>query len=302
MSLADNYQEKWANERAVSAHQTEHDEVLTGLDRVQRAVLQGHQANIAALATIEPNVTVKNQIDAATPKDINKVVATIQDLIAVQKKQKPTDLAPLVKAVNQLVPLLRNLPKQIDIPDNDTVEVTNLGELRVVLEDILLSLRAANEREAAEAEKTITVTAPDVVIQEREFDLSPITAAQDRIVEAINASKVVIPPDDDTEILTALAEVKDTIANLRFPIPNVPTDPLIRYKTADVEEVDGTGNPLTVKYYGMITNDGGWMIMRDDSTSTPRQIRYAGGFRDYPDAWTSRATLTYGYLYNAVNG
>jgi len=292
MGLAENYQEKYATDRAAQAHTTEHDELLTGLDRVQRAVLQGHQAQIAALASVEPQVTVKNQVEAAGPKDINKVVSTLQDLIAVQKKQKATDIAPVVKAVNQLVPLLRNLPKQIDIPDNETVEVANLGELGVILEDIALSLKLANERESAEAEKTITVNAPDVVIQERELDLSPLIEAQERVIAAINEAKVVIPDDDDSAVIAAVAEVKEAIANIRFPTPNFIVDPTIKYRPADLDNTD------VVRYFGFTDVSGQWYIMQEDTTLNPTTVRYIRGTTDYVTNWTNRASLSYDYFHN----
>lgn len=158
--LAQTAQYKWQGEKDAAAHDKEHGEVLIGLDRIQRATLQGHQAQIAALASHEPQVTVKNQIESVSTPDIDKVVKAVEALIKVEKARKDTDLKPVVRELKALLPAIRKIPKEIEMPEaTESVEVTNLGELQVILEDILLSLRLANEREAAEKEP-ITLKAP----------------------------------------------------------------------------------------------------------------------------------------------
>lgn len=65
------------------------------------------------------------------------------------------------------------------------------------------------------------------------------------------------------------------------------------YKPADIDEASDP------KYFGFITINGQWYILRvNESAGT---LRYARGDGDYSTNWTNRASLTYDYLYNVFS-
>ncbi len=47
----------------------------------------------------------------------------------------------------------------------------------------------------------------------------------------------------------------------------------------------------TTRYYGFISAEGAWQILRDNTTTG--EIRYVMGKTDYDTNWTNRASLTY---------
>ena len=66
-----------------------------------------------------------------------------------------------------------------------------------------------------------------------------------------------------------------------------------RFATSDIDEASAT-----VTYIGKMDADGGWMIQKID-TSSGTAFTYATVLNNtsvtsYADAWTARATLTYG--------
>ena len=289
--LAEKYQQKYANDAEDQASTKRHDEVLIGLDRVQRATIQGHQASIAALGSHEPSVTVKNPVESVRTPDVNKVVESIQQLIKVQKAVK-TDYTPIVKELRALVPVLKAIPMQIEMPDSpEEVDIGNFDEITPLLQSIQISLEKLVNAEARE----LVVPTPVVEVNERELDLSPLLASNAAVIKAIESIHIPeMPPDDDTMVMQALAQVEDAVRTLRFPIPTVSTDPLIRYKAAD----EDASNP--VQYFGMVANDGSYVILKRDTSGLIVTDRYTGGSKSYPTSWTGRASLTYDYMYTAL--
>lgn len=295
--LAAKAQAGYAQQAEEKQEQASHDEVLIGLDRVQGAVVKGAIAQIQALEAHEPTIKrIKGKVEVANPTDIAPLVQAIK---AVEKatKTKKTDFTPLANAIRSLTTEVKKLPDLIEVPEPlEEVQVTNLNLLYPYLEDIVLSIKAWMEVERQE--QPINVEAPVVNVAAPDFTSLQKSLADGlkSVQKSIADNKVVIPADDDTAIIQGLQDVKDTIAAIRFPVPNVVTDPLVAYKVADVDDAG------TVKYYGQIANDGRWVIMKEDDSASPKTYRYAAGSASYPTNWTNRASLTYDYLYNAING
>ncbi len=60
------------------------------------------------------------------------------------------------------------------------------------------------------------------------------------------------------------------------------------------EPSDEDTSGATYKYYGFLSKEGAWLIMRFDlSTANTILYRYAAGKSCYATAWTTRATQTY---------
>ena len=65
--------------------------------------------------------------------------------------------------------------------------------------------------------------------------------------------------------------------------------PMEGYKISEIDD-----NAIT--YYGFTNNDGGWLIMREDTEAS--SFRYAKGSSNFPMNWSNRANLDYDYFYN----
>ena len=64
--------------------------------------------------------------------------------------------------------------------------------------------------------------------------------------------------------------------------------------TFQIHDIDAGGSP---QYYGMLNNEGFWIIMRIDSTS----VTYAKGdpnLSSYATNWANRASISYGILFS----
>lgn len=281
-------QEQFTKQKLDAFEQAKHQELIDAIGNSHADIVNAIIALASIITKNRPRVKVMNPVTEVKTPDVQSVVEALQELIAVESKE--VDQQPIIDAIEGLKPLLKQIPEAIEMPEpTEEVKVTNLEQLKPTLEAILHALQA----EAVKEPDTITVTAPEVHVAGT--DLSGL---DERLLEVLNAIRAIpAPPITDMgPVYDGLEEVRNTIANLRFPVPNVITDPLIAYKVADV---DDSG---TVKYYGQIANDGKWVIMKEDDTTTPKTFRYSAGSGSYPTNWTNRASLTYDYLYVAING
>lgn len=84
---------------------------------------------------------------------------------------------------------------------------------------------------------------------------------------------------------------------------NILVRPGLRSRTYEASDQDTTG--ATYQYFGFVTQDSNWVIQRFDlSVANVINYRYATtnnntGYTNYAAAWTARASLSYGYFYEA---
>ena len=71
-----------------------------------------------------------------------------------------------------------------------------------------------------------------------------------------------------------------------------PTGVVGEYQISDKDD------DTTTKYYGFVTQDGAWYIMRETTSSGDQLYRYAKGSDAYTTAWTGRIGLSYDYFYS----
>lgn len=91
------------------------------------------------------------------------------------------------------------------------------------------------------------------------------------------------------------------LTDIRDLLSGIDTDqgPLDKYK---IHDEDSLG---LVKYYGFASkeNEDKWIVLRQNTTSSPFVYRYANisnnsGQANYQAAWTNRSSLNYDYLFN----
>lgn len=78
--------------------------------------------------------------------------------------------------------------------------------------------------------------------------------------------------------------IKDSSGAQVDPALKQPTD---GYTLAQLDDA------VTETYFGYLNKDGGWYILKEDSSSN---YRYVKGSSSFPTNWTNRAGLSYGYF------
>ncbi len=70
----------------------------------------------------------------------------------------------------------------------------------------------------------------------------------------------------------------------------------VRHSKGNIEvayQIADKDMATSVKYYGYVNSEGGWLIMEEDTVANT--YKYAVGWSDYETAWTGRAGLTFKY-------
>lgn len=174
---------------------------------------------------------------------------------------KTPDVAEVTKAVKALEKALKPLKQ-----DNSDVVSAIKG----------LKLAPIYKPEITVSPTPVHVDAPLVKVDAP--DLSPIK----RAIEANKPEVVDLKP-----VVSALKDVKRAVDTKSIPVANVPTDPLIYYLPADIDDAGA------VQYFGYTDNKGAWYIRRFDTSVSPKTLRFAFGQSDYATNYANRASLTY---------
>lgn len=262
MSFADDVQKKQQAAQGAKAEAAKTTGSLKASDAVQKAVIESTKANIRHRDSHEPKVEVKNMPkDIATSGGVDKAIQAINNLnlttfnasqprIAdladgltslvdrldkLKQGLEDTGLEPVTASLNQLLAKMTSLPKEIsDITlniekDDDKAAITAIQEVTKAIK-------------GQRFDPKITVPTPQVTVNEKEVDLSPLLGTLEAIRKALKAQK----ETDITPLIDAVQQTTDTIANLRFPVANY----VLPFKSADGKDtqvvLDSDGNiPFT---------------------------------------------------------
>lgn len=195
----------------------------------------------------------------------------VDALKKLETSLKPANNSDVVKGLKSLQDGLEKQLKEIPVSDN--VAVSNLDEITKRFTQDIASVVKAIEKQNLSPE--IKVAAPKVTVQ---------------------PTPVQVQATDVKGLIKAMKDVKVAVDVKPIPVANTPTDPLILYAEADIDDVDGTNTLKTVRYYGYTDNRGAWYIKKMDTSgigSTGKSIRFAFGQANYSTNWTNRASLTY---------
>jgi len=235
--------------------QAEKDFTIAQFQSVAKAVTDATTVLVQYLSKLEPKVEVKNFPKQESDKDVVKAVKGLEKTLKPQK----VDNADVIKAIKLLDKSIAAIPKLM--PRTEAVSVTNIAEVAQSLAEGQRQLTAALNK--LELSPKITVPKPQVTVQ----------------------------PTDVKGVIKAIKEVKQEVIDK--PVPGttvVPTDPLIRFTPANM---DDTGD---IEYYSYIATDGEFYIRKVDGTGSYKTIRFyfgKGTSATHDAAWTARAGLTY---------
>lgn len=186
------------------------------------------------------------------------------------------------------------LPKTVDVTAGDVVEAIDKLSDKIEEPDyteVIEAIEKWGEQNAELMQKIekidfkpeIKVAAPKVTVPAP--DLKGIEKAiKDAKPEPVDLSDLSKKLDNQTKMLK---KVETALSNFKIKIPNTPTDPLIMYVPAEMDEVGDT------KYYGHIMSNGMWYIRKKQPNGDGTfSFRMAFGNSNFATNWTNRATLT----------
>lgn len=162
-------------------------------------------------------VNVQNNL--ATPEDIAKVVTALQDL-SVALKPESIELQPLIEKLEALGSKLDSLPSKLPkVPKpNDTVKVSNIGELKSEFKQITDAVKALEFNPVFDPK--IEVKPADVTVSATEVDLKPLLKAVEALQKEFKALNSKEYQTDLEPLIEASRATTAAIQGLRFPVPN----------------------------------------------------------------------------------
>lgn len=222
--------------------------------------------------TREQTASIVASIEDTNKKLVSFLLKYSPD-VSVKNFPKPQDSKEVVKAIKDLGSTLK------PIPDDDSGVINAINSLKSQNEALVKIIQQL------ELKPEITVSVPEVKVDAPDF--KPVIKA----IEKAKPEPVVIDNSSIESLLrdnlAATKAVARSINGLSFPVANTPTDPLIKYNPADLDDVPA------VQYFGYTDNSGAWYVKRIDTSVAPKTIRYSFGQSDYATNWTNRASLTY---------
>jgi len=263
---------------------------------------------------------VVNQLASIGTPDALKVVDALKSLHETIKTHKNTDLSELTDLMRSLVDEAKQIPKELP-PEKEEQFIDYSDQLKAMLEAVQSLEQVVKEKETVLKASDVTVT-PEINVEAP--DLQPLKTEISNVVKAV---KGIVFPEyvNDYSKLEKLVEKSNKILKdlLEKPISSagsgggratpyqdsngiptfvelsadgkVPvtfsssTDPKDFY-VYDIE--DGT-----TSYFGSTNVSGAWMLKSvSDTLVSYATVTNNGTVTSYTDAWTNRATLTYGRI------
>lgn len=217
-----------------------------------------------------------------TMDQVDKVTTALNEVKSAVEGQE-SDNSDVLEAIYAL----RDAVQAIEYPEApeapESITVSNLGDIKLDNKDVVNAIKAI---------KLAPLVVPAAQVNVPEIDWTTLTDAQKEMVAAIQAIKMPdVPKIDFTPVLTALKvgfEKLDKRIQKTPVTPPTPSDPLIRYTPADIDDVP------VIQYFGFTDMSGHWYIRQVDRTANVKTVRFAFGQGNYAANFVNRASLTYG--------
>ena len=304
------------------AKQSRHAEMLGAVNNQTATTIKAFNAFTKYVDRKISKTEVVNQLKQIGTPDAMKVMSAVNDMHSTLKKLKNADLTPVAKLLEDLIGEVSQIPKES--PEVvESVEVNNLPDFDSYTTRIEQAVQALDVKPVVNVQAPqVTVKPADVHIEKQDF--TTLEKALKQVVSAVE--NIVIPaqiPTDMTKVekkLDTANQHLEKISNKSFgggggsgghttPYQNdqgaptyitlvdgkIPvsltsgTDPSSFY-VYDIE--DGT-----TAYYGNTNVSGAWMVKKvTDTLVSYATVTNNVAVTTYTDAWTNKATLTYGRI------
>lgn len=293
-----------------------HTDLLLDNNKTQETIVKSFSLLVDYLKNNTTKTEVVNQLREINTPDVRHVVSAVDSLHSTLKKHENTDLTEITKVMQSVLEEAKKIPKEL--PKTEKQEVIDYSAQFKALESTVKAVEQAVKAQKLVAEApNVTYEAPDITLEAP--DLSPIKESVEKSSkDVVKAVKAIPTPEFKTDPIEKLLkktnklleELPDlmpsggggggratpysdsndvpafvTLENGAIPVTS---GGIASYNVNDIEED-------TTSYYGKSNSAGVYVIQKVTDTS----VSYAtesnnGSVTSYTDAWTNKATLTYG--------
>jgi hypothetical protein len=201
---------KALQERAGEAkHKNEISQVLTAISNVSTNVSQSiaNKSNIVSVSNLPTKIS--------TP-DIEKVVLELKVLREQLTPRDPEDKKThelLTKLLTAIDNLPKSMPEMPSIEFPGEISINNQVDYKNAIQSVVDAVKAIE----VNVQPNITVKPTEVKVQS---DFKQLESKLDILTTAVKAISIVVPENDDSELLKRISATTKAINSLSFPVPN----------------------------------------------------------------------------------
>lgn len=279
---------------------------MTNLPKSTQDLIDKVEANKPAARTVK----VLEDMALITEDISNSLAEMLSD-----SKSSSNDLGVLLLDIRESLQAIKGR-KDPDMPDFAKPITDKLSQLDKTIEKTLKGINFTPQISVPEVKvdaPQVTVETPEIDTREIEKILKKLPDAFEKAIKALPQTEV--PETDLSPLVEINREMSEKLSSIdiasrmkvQFPESFQVSNPITGYATeATLQQIrddeyglnDYEVASATITYVGKERNDGAWMVTEIDST-TGYAITYATvannpSVTTYTDAWTDRATLTYG--------
>ena len=305
----------------LEAKDKRHTELVSAVNNQTATTIKAFNAFTKYVDRKITKTEVVNQLKQIGTPDAMKVMSAVNDMHSTLKKLKNADLTPVAKLLEDLIGEVSQIPKES--PEAvESVEINNLPDFDSYTTRIEQAVQALDVKPVVNVQAPqVTVKPADVHIEKQDF--TTLEKALKQVVSAVE--NIVVPAqiltdvtgvekklDKSNDYLKKISEksfggggsgghttpYQDdqarpsyvTLVDGKIPVSlTAGTDPSSFY-VYDIE--DGT-----TAYYGNTNVAGAWMVKKvTDTLVSYATVTNNVAVTTYTDAWTNKATLTYGRI------
>ncbi len=292
-----------------------HTAHLRATVQVSDTVLSATSSLIKYLEGHTTKTQVVNQLKTIGTPDALKVIPEIKALHETLKNRKSTDLSEVTRLMQGILDESKKIPKEL--PKAEKQQFVDYTKQFAALSEAIKAVGEIVKAQELVAEAPI-VNVPETKVNVAAPDLKPL---QTGLKDVVSAVKKIVIPEHKTDnkavekLLTASNKLLKGI--LEKPVSSggggggratpyqdsagvpafveldngaipVTSGGVASYQVNDIEEA-------TTSYFGFSTTAGDWLVKELTDTSVAyATVSNNGTVTSYTDAWTDRATLTYG--------
>lgn len=301
--------------------QKRHTDLLLDNNKTQETIVKSFSLLVDYLSKNTTKTEVVNQLREINTPDVRHVVSAVDSLHSTLKKQEKTDLSEITTVLKGVLDEAKKIPKEH--AKQEKPEVIDYSKQLKALEETVKAVEQAIKGQKLNVEAPV-VNVPETEVNVEAPDLTPVKDSVEKsskdVVKAVKGISIPEFKTDPIEKLLKktnklLEELPDlmpsgggggsswvAVDDNGTPIPiqldggavpitgsiTASSSTLAEFQVNDIEDD-------TTSYFGFTEPDGTWLVKKVTDTS----VSYAtetnnGSVTTYTDAWTNRATLTYG--------
>lgn len=307
---------KAANElkQVKQLEQTRHAEMQVAMIQNQETILKAFSTLVDYLDNRVGKTEVINQLRSVNTPDAMKVVKSIEQLHETIKTHENTDLSEITEVMKKVLAEAEKIPKSH--PESKELPDRDYSKHFKDLNDAIIGLKKVVEQQELIAEAPV-INLPETVVNVEKPDL---TALEDGYKAIVKAVKGIVIPETKLDTLPVEKLIKTTNKLLNEFLDTVPSGGGSGGRATPYQDENGVPAFVTLdngaipttqggvaayqindiedaatSYFGFTKSDGEYMIKKVTDTSVSyATIANNSGVTSYTEAWTDRATLTFG--------